>query len=66
MASWGEIGSVAPDLARHGAAEVPVDESTLYRADVREVAVARLTTAGDELAIDFWSEAGGVRSPTRR
>jgi hypothetical protein len=41
-------------------------DSKLYRADVREVAVTRLTEAKDELAIDFWSEAGGVRSLTRR
>jgi hypothetical protein len=48
-----------------GAKEVPLD-SALYRADVREVAVTRLTEAQDELAIDFWSEAGGERSLTRR
>jgi hypothetical protein len=34
--------------------------------DVREVAVTRPTEAKDELAIDSWSEAGGVRSLTRR
>jgi nitroimidazol reductase NimA-like FMN-containing flavoprotein (pyridoxamine 5'-phosphate oxidase superfamily) len=41
-------------------------DSALYRADIAELAVTRLTAAGDELAIDFWSEAGGVRSLTRR
>jgi hypothetical protein len=41
-------------------------DSMLYRADLREVAVTRLTEAKDELAIDFWSEAGGVRSLTRK
>jgi hypothetical protein len=41
-------------------------DSKLYRADVREVAVTRLTEGKDELAIDFWSEAGGVRSLTRK
>ncbi|HEX4304441.1 MAG TPA: pyridoxamine 5'-phosphate oxidase family protein [Solirubrobacterales bacterium] len=41
-------------------------DSKLYRADIREVAVTRLTEAKDELAIDFWSEAGGVRSLTRK
>ena len=41
-------------------------DSKLYRCDVREVAVTRLTEAKDELAIDFWSEAGGVRSLTRK
>ena len=41
-------------------------DSKLYRADVREVSVTRLTEAKDELAIDFWSEAGGVRSLTRK
>ncbi len=41
-------------------------DSKLYRADVREVVVTRLTEAKDELAIDFWSEAGGVRSLTRK
>jgi nitroimidazol reductase NimA-like FMN-containing flavoprotein (pyridoxamine 5'-phosphate oxidase superfamily) len=41
-------------------------DSMLYRAEVREVAVTRLTEAKDELAIDFWSEAGGVRSLTRK
>jgi hypothetical protein len=41
-------------------------DSALYRADVREVAVTRLTEAKDELAIDFWSEAGGLRSLTRK
>jgi hypothetical protein len=48
-----------------GAEEVPLD-SALYRADVREVAVTRLTEAKDELAVDFWSEAGGARSLTRK
>ncbi len=48
-----------------GAEEVSVD-SLLYRADVREVAVTRLTEAGDELAIDFWNESAGVRSITRK
>jgi nitroimidazol reductase NimA-like FMN-containing flavoprotein (pyridoxamine 5'-phosphate oxidase superfamily) len=47
------------------AEEVPLD-SALYRADVREVAVTRLTEAKDELAIDFWSEVGGARSLTRK
>jgi nitroimidazol reductase NimA-like FMN-containing flavoprotein (pyridoxamine 5'-phosphate oxidase superfamily) len=41
-------------------------DSMLYRADLREVAVTRLTEAKDELAIDFWSEAGGVRSLARK
>jgi hypothetical protein len=48
-----------------GAEEVPSD-SALYRADVREAAVTRLTATKDELAIDFWSEAGGLRSLTRK
>jgi hypothetical protein len=47
-----------------GAEDVPAD-SALYRADIREVAVTRLTASKDELAIDFWSEAEGVRSLTR-
>jgi hypothetical protein len=41
-------------------------DSKLYRADVREVALTRVTESGDELAIDFWSEARGLRSLTRR
>ena len=48
-----------------GAEEVSID-SLLFRADVREVAVTRLTEAKDELAIDFWSEAAGSRSLTRK
>jgi nitroimidazol reductase NimA-like FMN-containing flavoprotein (pyridoxamine 5'-phosphate oxidase superfamily) len=48
-----------------GAEEVPLD-SALYRADIGELSVTRLTAAGDELAIDFWSEAGGLRSLTRK
>lgn len=48
-----------------GAEEVP-DDSLLYRADVRELAVTRLTEAKDELAIDWWSEAGGLHSLTRK
>jgi Pyridoxamine 5'-phosphate oxidase len=48
-----------------GAEEVPLD-SVLYRADVGELSVTRLTEVGDELAIDFWSEAGGLRSLTRK
>jgi hypothetical protein len=48
-----------------GAEGVSVD-SQLYRADVREVAVTRLTEAGDELTIDFWNDAAGVRSITRK
>jgi hypothetical protein len=41
-------------------------DSKLYRAELREVTVTRLTEAKDELAIDFWSEAGGLRSLTRK
>lgn len=41
-------------------------DSALYRANLREVAVTRLTAAKDELVIDFWSEARGVRSLTRK
>jgi hypothetical protein len=41
-------------------------DSKLYRCDVREVAVTRLTEGKDELAVDSWSEAGGLRSLTRR
>jgi hypothetical protein len=48
-----------------GAEEVP-DDSLLYRVDVRELAVTRLTEAKDELAIDWWSEAGGLHSLTRK
>jgi hypothetical protein len=48
-----------------GAEEVDV-ESELFRADVHELAVTRLTEAKDELAIDSWSEAGGLRSLTRK
>jgi hypothetical protein len=47
-----------------GAEEVS-DDSALYRADIDELAVTRLTAAKDELAIDFWSEAAGLRSLTR-
>ena len=48
-----------------GAEEVP-DDSVLYRVDVRELAVTRLTEAKDELAIAWWTEAGGARSMTRK
>lgn len=48
-----------------GADEVP-DDSALYRVDVRELAVTRLTEAKDELAIEWWTEAGGARSMTRK
>lgn len=48
-----------------GAEEVS-DDSALYRADVRELAVTRLTEAKDELAIVWWTEADGVRSVTRK
>jgi hypothetical protein len=48
-----------------GAEEVD-DASALYRVDVRELAVTRLTEAKDELAITWWSEAAGLRSLTRR
>jgi Pyridoxamine 5'-phosphate oxidase len=41
-------------------------DSALYRVDVRELSVTRLAEAGDELAIDWWSEAGGLRSLSRR
>ncbi|MBS1887793.1 MAG: pyridoxamine 5'-phosphate oxidase family protein [Actinobacteria bacterium] len=48
-----------------GAEEVSVD-SDLFRADVREVVVTNLTKSKDELAIEFWTDAGGVRSLTRK
>jgi hypothetical protein len=41
-------------------------DSKLYRANLREVSVTRLTEAKDGLAIDFWSEKGGLRSLTRK
>jgi hypothetical protein len=41
-------------------------DSKLYRCDVREVAVTRMTEAKDELAIAWWTEAGGVRRVTRK
>jgi hypothetical protein len=48
-----------------GAEEVP-DDSALYRVDVRELALTRLTEAKDELAISWWTEAGGLREVTRK
>jgi pyridoxamine 5'-phosphate oxidase-like protein len=48
-----------------GAEEVDED-SALFQVDVRELAVTKLTEAKDELAISWWSEAGGVRSRTRK
>jgi hypothetical protein len=54
------------ELFRAMGAEEVSDDSSLYRADLRELAVTRLTEGGDELAIDFWSEPGGVRSLTRK
>lgn len=48
-----------------GAEEVSED-SSLYRLDLRELAVTRLTEAKDELAIEWWTEAGGVRRLTRK
>ena len=48
-----------------GAEEVSAD-SALYRADVRELAVTRLTEAKDELAVAWWTEAGGERRLTRK
>lgn len=41
-------------------------DSKLYRCDVGELAVTRLTEAKDELAISWWSEAGGAHSMTRK
>jgi hypothetical protein len=48
-----------------GAEEVP-DDSALYRVDVSELALTRLTEAKDELAISWWSKDGGVREMTRK
>jgi general stress protein 26 len=48
-----------------GAEEVD-EASGLYRVDVQELAVTRLTEAKDELAITWWTEAGGVRQVTRK
>jgi hypothetical protein len=41
-------------------------DSKLYRCDVRELAVTRLTESKDELAVAWWTEAGGERRLTRR
>jgi len=41
-------------------------DSKLYRLDVRELAVTRLTEAKDELAVAWWNEAGGERRLTRK
>jgi general stress protein 26 len=48
-----------------GAEEVD-EASALYRVDVRELAVTRLTEAKDELAVAWWNEAGGERRLTRK
>jgi general stress protein 26 len=48
-----------------GAEEVD-EASGLYRVDVHELAVTRLTEVKDELAITWWTEAGGVRRVTRK
>jgi len=48
-----------------GAEEVD-PTSVLYRVDVRELAVTRLTEAKDELAVAWWTEAGGERRLTRK
>jgi hypothetical protein len=48
-----------------GAEEVD-EASGLYRVDVRELAVTRLTEGKDELAIAWWTEASGVRRVTRK
>lgn len=48
-----------------GAEEVDED-SALYRVDVRELALTRLTEAKDELAISWWTEADGLREVTRK
>jgi hypothetical protein len=48
-----------------GAEEVD-EASVLYRVDVRELAVTRLTEAKDELAVAWWTEAGGERRLTRK
>jgi hypothetical protein len=48
-----------------GAEEVD-EASGLYRVDVHELALTRLTEAKDELAIAWWTEAGGVRRVTRK
>jgi general stress protein 26 len=48
-----------------GAEEVD-PASELYRIDVRELAVTRLTEAKDELAVAWWTEAGGERRLTRK
>jgi hypothetical protein len=48
-----------------GSEEVP-DDSALYRVDVRELALTRLTEAKDELAISWWTEAGGLCEVTRK
>jgi hypothetical protein len=44
-----------------------VDESSgLYRVDLRELAVTKLTEAKDELSVEWWTEAGGLRALTRK
>jgi hypothetical protein len=63
----GDLGRKREIFAAMGAPEQIVEDgSALYRCDIREVAVTRLTAAKDELAIDYWSEAAGVRSLTRK
>jgi hypothetical protein len=54
------------ELFRAMGAEEVSDDSALYRADLDELSVTRLTAAKDELAIDFWGEAAGLRSLTRK
>jgi hypothetical protein len=72
-----KVAGVAEDVADPGRKRAIFDamgadpeqvglDSKLFRADVREVAVTRLTAGKDELAVDFWTAAGGLRSLTRR
>jgi hypothetical protein len=48
-----------------GAAAMSFD-SPLYRADIRELVVTGLNAAGEELAIEFWTEAGGLQTVNRK
>lgn len=55
-----------PEIFKAMGAEEVDEDSALYRVDVRELALTRLTEAKDELAISWWTEDGGLREVTRK
>ena len=54
------------DAVRSGGGEAPDDDFELFRLDLTEASVVRLSEAKDHLLVDTWREGAGITTVERR